>query len=151
MGAFGIGTIDKSIKDSTDVIFYNNSKDPTVRTFFKELTNCLHRYRNKYLFDRHHCLWTAHENLIQHYKKGGGYHLLHYERTGMHTLSRQLAYKLYCNTLKNGGTRFPFQDKVLNAEQGKLVIWPADFTHPHRGVISPDEEKYIVTGWLEIA
>jgi hypothetical protein len=57
---------------------------------------------------------------------------------------------LYCNTLKNGGTEFPFQKKVLKAKEGKLVIWPSDFTHPHRGIVSLDEEKYIVTGWLEI-
>ena len=57
---------------------------------------------------------------------------------------------LYCNTLKNGGTDFPFQKEIMKAEKGKLVIWPSDFTHPHRGVISQAEEKYIVTGWLEI-
>ena len=40
--------------------------------------------------------------------------------------------------------------KVIKAKEGKLVIWPSDFTHPHRGIVSLDEEKYIVTGWLEI-
>ena len=72
------------------VVFYNQSQHPTAKVFFKELTNCLHHYRKKYLFDKHHRLWTAPENMIQHYPKGGGYHLLHYERTGMYTLSRQL-------------------------------------------------------------
>ena len=38
----------------------------------------------------------------------------------------------------------------LKPAEGKLVIWPSDFTHPHRGIVSLDEEKYIVTGWLEI-
>ena len=151
IGTYGLGTVDKAIKDSTDVVFYNQSQHPTAKVFFKELTNCLFHYRKKYLFDKHHGLWTAPENMIQHYPKGGGYHLLHYERTGMYTLSRQLVYMLYCNTLKNGGTDFPFQKEIMKAEKGKLVIWPADFTHPHRGVISQDEEKYIVTGWLEIA
>ena len=57
---------------------------------------------------------------------------------------------LYCNTLKNGGTEFPLQDKILQAKKGKLVIWPTDFTHPHKGVISHTEEKYIATGWFEL-
>jgi hypothetical protein len=57
---------------------------------------------------------------------------------------------LYCNTLKNGGTYFPFQKKTLKAQKGKLVIWPSDFTHPHQGVISHTQEKYIATGWFEI-
>ena len=43
-----------------------------------------------------------------------------------------------------------YKDNSLKAKEGKLVIWPSDFTHPHRGIVSLDEEKYIVTGWLEI-
>ena len=42
------------------------------------------------------------------------------------------------------------QDKILQAKKGKLVIWPTDFTHPHKGVISHTEEKYIATGWFEL-
>ena len=57
---------------------------------------------------------------------------------------------LYCNTLKKGGTHFPFQEKTLTAKKGKLIIWPSDFTHPHVGVISKTQEKYIVTGWFDI-
>ena len=87
---------------------------------------------------------------LDFYKKGGGYKVTHYERADRHTANRQLVYMVYLNTLKNGGTYFPYQNKTLNAVKGKLVIWPADFTHPHVGVISNDEEKYIATGWFEI-
>jgi len=27
-------------------------------------------------------------------------------------------------------------------------MWPSDFTHTHRGIISKTKEKYILTGWL---
>jgi len=104
------GGVDKTIKDSTDVLFYNDTNN----------------------------------------KKGGGYKVTHYERADRHTANRQLVYMVYLNTLKNGGTHFPYQNKTLNAVKGKLVIWPSDFTHPHVGVISNDEEKYIATGWFEI-
>ena len=58
---------------------------------------------------------------------------------------------LYLNTINNkGGTEFPYQKITFNAIKGNLIIWPADFTHPHKGVISETEEKYIVTGWFEI-
>ena len=39
------------------------------------------------------------------------------------------------------------QKMIVNAEQGKTLIWPADWTHTHRGVGSLTEEKYIITGW----
>ena len=33
--------------------------------------------------------------------------------------------------------------------KGLTLIWPADWTHLHRGVVSPSEEKYIITGWFD--
>ena len=37
---------------------------------------------------------------------------------------------------------------IKGAKKGKTLIWPTDFTHTHRGVISLSKEKYIITGWL---
>ena len=37
---------------------------------------------------------------------------------------------------------------VNDAEQGLTLIWPAGWTHNHRGRISKDKEKYIITGWF---
>ena len=31
-----------------------------------------------------------------------------------------------------------------------MVIWPAGFTHCHRGNPPLDRDKYILTGWLEL-
>lgn len=58
---------------------------------------------------------------------------------------------LYLNTVEDGGgTEFKYINRVEKAEKGKMLIWPSDFTHTHRGVISPSEEKYIMTGWYEL-
>ena len=46
-----------------------------------------------------------------------------------------------------GGTEFYHQKVTVLPEKGKTVIWPADWTHTHRGVAAPNEEKIIVTGW----
>jgi hypothetical protein len=55
----------------------------------------------------------------------------------------------YLNTVTDqGGTEFLHQNLTVNAEQGKTLIWPADWTYTHRGVISPTQEKYIITGWF---
>jgi hypothetical protein len=37
---------------------------------------------------------------------------------------------------------------VVSAEKGKTAIFPAALTHVHRGVVSPTQHKYLLTGWL---
>ena len=37
----------------------------------------------------------------------------------------------------------------VKPKQGTLVIWPAAFTHTHRGNPPLSNDKYIVTGWTE--
>ena len=34
------------------------------------------------------------------------------------------------------------------AEKGLTLIWPTDFSHTHKGQITKQHEKYILTGWL---
>ena len=54
----------------------------------------------------------------------------------------------YLNDVNDGGeTEFHFQQMKVKAVKGKTVIWPTDFTHLHRGITSPTQEKYIATGW----
>ena len=54
----------------------------------------------------------------------------------------------YLNDVKNGGTEFMYQKLKAPAKKGLTLIWPTDWTHTHRGVISKKQEKYIVTGWF---
>ena len=55
---------------------------------------------------------------------------------------------IYLNTVTDGGeTRFPDYDLNINAVEGKLVIWPAGYTHVHHGLVSKTQTKYITTGW----
>ena len=42
------------------------------------------------------------------------------------------------------------ENLIEEAKKGNLVIWPAEFTHMHKGVISKTKEKYIATGWFNI-
>ena len=36
----------------------------------------------------------------------------------------------------------------IKPEKGLTLIWPADWTHTHRGIASPTQEKFIITGWF---
>ena len=55
----------------------------------------------------------------------------------------------YLNDVRDGGeTEFFHQNLRVAARRGLTLIWPADWTHTHRGIVSPTEEKIIVTGWF---
>ena len=61
---------------------------------------------------------------------------------------RVLAWILYCNSLPEGGTEFHWQAHHEEAEQGKLLIFPAGLSHIHRGRVSREHSKTIATGWI---
>jgi hypothetical protein len=93
-------------------------------------------------------LWTDKINLIQYYPPNGGFKVWHFENQHPSVITRTLVYMLYLNDIENGGTEWLYQNIKLNAVKGDLVIWPAGFTHKHRGVVT-NKEKYIATGWFE--
>ena len=85
---------------------------------------------------------------IQKYHIGGHYNTWHSERENLASSHRVLAWMTYLNDVESGGhTDFLHYDLSLKPEKGKTVIWPAEWTHAHRG--NPVEsEKYIITGWF---
>jgi len=56
----------------------------------------------------------------------------------------------YLSDNPDGGTEWMYQDKYVSAVKGKTVIWPAEWTHTHRGVIDEEKEKTLITGWIDI-
>ena len=95
--------------------------------------------------------WSIRDNYnLQKYNPGGGYHILHCENynTGKHR-TNILAWMYYLNTVREGGgTYFANFDLTVNAVEGRLVIWPAYWTHFHKGIVSKTYDKYIATGWF---
>jgi len=87
---------------------------------------------------------------IQKTKIGGGYHAWHYENGSREYSLRALVWMLYLNDVDEGGeTEFLYQHRRIKPKQGTLVIFPAGFTHTHRGNPPISNNKYIITGWLE--
>ena len=145
-GAVLDGKINKDVKDSIDVHFYNDSNDLRIKNFFSSMKPCISEYVQKYRIA--HAINTDLVNKIQYYKPKGGFKVVHYE-TSYETSTRVVVYMLYLNDVtEGGGTQFPFQNVTTLAKKGNLILWPADFTHPHVGVVSDTQEKYISTGWF---
>lgn len=87
---------------------------------------------------------------IQKTKPGGGYHIWHYESSDRTSSKRILTWILYLNDVEDGGeTEFLYYGKRVSPKKGTLVLWPAAFTHTHRGNPPLKDNKYIVTGWIE--
>lgn len=83
---------------------------------------------------------------------GGGYHVWHSEQGNGDHANRVIVYMLYLNTLdphEAGETEFLYQKERRNPKENQMIIWPAAFTHVHRGnAVFGDRSKYIVTGWF---
>lgn len=87
---------------------------------------------------------------IQKTKIGEGYHAWHFEQDCLGRSSRLAAWMVYLNDVEEGGeTEFLYQHKRVTPTLGTLLIWPAGFTHVHRGNPPLSNDKYILTGWLE--
>lgn len=79
-----------------------------------------------------------------------GYHIWHYESGNREMCHRLLTWMVYLNDVEEGGeTEFLYQSMRVKPKQGTLLIWPAAFTHTHRGNPPLSNPKYIVTGWTE--
>lgn len=119
--------------------------------FYQALDFCLDRYRMKYnILDGLHS-WGVFDLKFQKTAPMQGFHGWHYENVTKLSCSRKLVIQLYLNDVNEGGeTEFLYYPKRINAEKGKLLIWPAGFTHTHRGNAPLKDNKYIITSWVEI-
>ena len=139
---------DPDVKDSTDMAmsFDDQSVVSTI------ISRILQRNTDIYLdtFRSTHVVETFSVEMgynLQRYKPNQGYHLLHCENHGR-GIERVLAWTLYLNTVTDGGgTYFAEYDKTIDAVEGRLCIFPAFWTHTHKGIVSNTETKYIATGW----
>ena len=86
---------------------------------------------------------------IQKTMPGQGYHIWHCESDTFNNSRRILAWILYLNDVDDGGeTEFLYQHMRVKPKKGRVVVWPAYFTHPHRGNPPLSGVKYIATGWI---
>ena len=139
---------DPKVKDSKDITLYFNDK--TIQTTI--LSRVLDPYTAVYIntFRSTEIVDSFSVEMgynLQRYNPGQGYHLLHCENN-CRGVERVLAWTLYLNTVTDGGgTYYPEYEKIIDAVEGRLCIFPAFWTHAHKGVVSDTQTKYIATGW----
>jgi hypothetical protein len=141
--------IDTSEKDSTDSVL----DGPLLREYAAQLCTCIGKYKDAYRYcDINMKPWSIWPSInVQRYYPGQYYKILHCERNcGSGYISRRhLVFMTYLNDVTDGGeTFFYYQDLKVKPKKGLTLIWPADWTHTHCGIVSPTQTKYIVTGWI---
>ena len=141
-------THDIETKASTDVNIQFVSNNKFIKEYTNHLIGGLKAYHQKYEhFNPELCIQEGFN--IQHYGPGQGYKRWHNERGEYQINQRALVFMTYLNDVPDGGgTEFAYYPELkIKAKKGLSLLWPTDFTHTHRGIIS-QHEKYIITGWF---
>lgn len=148
----------RHIKNDTQV-FLNVGAHATARfneqfvtdIFFDGLQSCYEQYVSEFSILKQDQIRSTHMKM-QRTDPGGGYHIWHGEQGNGVDAGRVLVYMLYLNSLGNddgGETEFLYQRKRIRPEENVMLLWPAAFTHAHRGnMVLGNKSKYVVTGWF---
>jgi prolyl 4-hydroxylase len=148
------GGVKPEQKKSTDIAINPNdlsdSKYQAFANYFLILQSFFLDYKEQWPF-LNKFLDTVHIGSfnVQRYLPGEHFSNLHSERTSISKLHRIFAFMTYLNDVEEGGTTdFHYYDLKIKPEQGKTLIWPAEWTHAHTGSILEGGKKYIITGWM---
>ena len=155
-GALSFGGESLDVKNSTDItISPKEIKVPGNEVFeryFHNLFSCYKDYVIQWPF-----LATFAEDLqigkfnLQRYQRGQHFQAIHTERSSLETLHRIFAWMTYLNDVdveEGGSTLFSHYDLEVQPKKGLTLMWPAEWTHAHKGNLLHANSKYIITGWM---
>ena len=140
--------IDTEILINLKELCENKKLEPVGRVLY----DAWGEYTQKYPFLSKVTSWRIdHKFKIQKYNPNEAYFVEHCENDGGvdgDMERRLIALMVYLNTVSDGGqTHFPTQNISFSPKVGDVLMWPAYWTHPHHGIPSPTQTKYIITGW----
>ena len=151
------GGLNQKFKDRQDITLSPKElkfpKNKIYKEYFEILFNCYKDYNLQ---------WPFLSNIVSHldignfnlgkYEPGQHFQRIHCERSGLNTLHRLFAFMTYLNNVEEGGsTYFNHYDLEIQPKKGLTLIWPAEWTHAHRGNTLISGSKYIITGWIHFA
>jgi len=135
--------IDFSHYGGTHSILYNKFIKSFWDTYYKE-------YALEYGVLDEMASHSVYELKIQETESSCGYHIWHCEHSSRTQSNRIASFILYLNDdFENGETEFLYQKTRVKPKTGRLVLFPASFTHTHRGNPPYNGTKYILTSWVE--
>ena len=153
VGVSGVGR-NLSVKNRRDISIAPNQLDLPGNEVFKLYINSLFTCYKDYLVQWPFLAEIA-QNLemgsfnLGRYQRGQHFQKMHTERADLGSLHRVLAWMTYLNDVDEGGeTCFSHYGLNIKPRKGLTIIWPAEWTHAHKGNVLLGESKYMITGWL---
>jgi hypothetical protein len=123
---------------------------PNLVFVIKSIWDCYNDYAKKFSVLSQAQNHSMNSIRMQKTEIGQGYHVWHFENSAKEQSDRLLTWILYLNDIEEGGeTEFLYQHMRVKPKAGTLVMWPAGFTHTHRGNPPLSGTKYILTSWME--
>lgn len=159
LGTVGNFTVNKNVKNSTDLVFdRTNTNDPEITNIINHINELFDIHTNIY-FTKLKTLYNidipkfyTKTYKVQKYYKNQGFFKNHTDFNawsgGTHGSAgyRVFAYMFYLNTVDEGGNTSFFNHQSIKPEVGKLVFFPAEWFFMHIGNIPISNDKYIITG-----
>jgi len=130
----------------------------SFKPFYNQINSIIHKHMVHYINEFNKGGGTGFYTItgykFQKSVEGGGFTAWHSELPVFKPMWEKVrnrfgVWSIYLNDTDTGYTDFMHQKLSIKPETGKLVIWPAYFTHTHRANPDLKEDKYIMTGWLE--
>jgi len=118
-----------------------------VKQFWSKLMESFNQYRIKYSIDQPMSSFNFKMHRVQ---PSGGFHDWHQEKDYV-IPERALAWMVVVEAPERGGeTEFLHQSLRVDPKVGQLTMWPAGFTHKHRGNPPLEGQKTYITGWFQM-
>ena len=112
--------------------------------------NCYKQYAEQFDILKTFAEHKSYTMKVQKTQPGQGYHMWHAESTNKESSVRLLTWTVYLNDeFEAGETEFLYQHYRYKPQKGDCIIFPAAYTHTHRGNPPIGGDKYIITGWVE--
>lgn len=156
-----MGGVDPRTKKSEDTPFsalgfyekeleYPNSLKSLEESFLNGFFEAVSSYINEYK-SLHNWLKIRDTGFqVQRYPKCGGWYREHVDSfPNTSSQERVLSGIIYLTTVAHGGeTEFPLHNVKVSAVEGRLVLFPSTFTHPHQGNTPISNDKWIINTFL---
>ena len=147
------GKVIPELKKSMDLAISDLDEWEDIdRTLFKSLAENLEEYSKRILEIIGNPLWSSEIKdtgyNIKRYRQNDYYNWHVDCQTYIEGWTRTIAGIWYLNEVEEGGeTEFAFGHKVV-PEIGKLILFPATWNFPHRGLSPIKGNKYIITSFV---
>ena len=135
------------LENETKITFRTEMMGGFLKDYVDIVQTCYAMYAETYKI-LHDFELQALNVAVQKTEPGQGYHRWHCEQAKYS--HRVAACMMYLNDDFEGGeTEFLYQSRRIIPKRGQFLIWPATYTHAHRGNPPLSGKKYITTSWIE--